>query len=430
MQTLSLKKLSDIDMGKMNRTFWSCTLALLMIACGDNDEPNPEPVPTPSSEMTVISYFVANASNIEDDIWTNISAMYDGLSLMDKSATLLIYWDGSGSYGSWGYPVILRYTTDGHGNVNGREPLLEDATVEEVIGLAEVVKEYPSQLSTDKSVMSQVLKDLISLSPTDKVGLIAASHGSSWLNTIYMSRSARSFGQDGKGTDNTMIIKDMADAMKSTGKHFDFLLFDACCMGTIEVCYDLRDAVDYQIASVMEVPAYGFPYENSLHYLYEGNLDGYKKICQAYIDFYKEQSSNAWGTIALIDSKEMQSLTDVVKQEIIEHKDLLADYDVNVLQEYGRQGGPDIAYDLEQFIKNLNGNLNPENFKAQLDKTILYKGCLEKAKPSSYSVDADNFCGLGIYIPIPSRSKWNDYFKTIDWYTASGWNEVTFSWDF
>lgn len=415
----------------MNRLFICCTLAFLLIACGNNDEPNP-PVPelVESSNMTVMGYFVADASNIEDDIWTNISAMYDGLSLMKKSATLLIYWDGSGSYGSWDYPVVLRYTTDGHGNVNGHEPLPEDATVEEVIELAEVVKKYPSQLSTDKDVMSKVLKDLIDLSPTEQVGLIAASHGSSWLNTIYMSRSARSFGQDGKGTDNTMIIKDMADAMKSTGKHFDFLLFDACCMGTIEVCYDLRDAVDYQIASVMEVPAYGFPYENSLHYLYEGNLDGYKKICQAYIDFYSEQTSNAWGTIAIVNSKEIQALTDIVKQEIIEHKDLLANYDVNVLQEYGRQGGPDIAYDLEQFIKTLNENNNPSSFKTQLDKTILYKGCLTEAHPSSYAVDADNFCGLGIYIPIPSRSKWNDYFKTIDWYMASGWNEVTFSWIF
>lgn len=415
----------------MNRLFICCTLAFLLIACGNNDEPNP-PVPEPveSSNMTVMGYFVADASNIEDDIWTNISAMYDGLSLMKKSATLLIYWDGSGSYGSWDYPVVLRYTTDGHGNVNGHEPLPEDATVEEVIELAEVVKKYPSQLSTDKDVMSKVLKDLIDLSPTEQIGLIAASHGSSWLNTIYMSRSARSFGQDGKGTDNTMIIKDMADAMKSTGKHFDFLLFDACCMGTIEVCYDLRDAVDYQIASVMEVPAYGFPYENSLHYLYEGNLDGYKKICQAYIDFYSEQTSNAWGTIAIVNSKEIQALTDIIKQEIIEHKDLLANYDVNVLQEYGRQGGPDIAYDLEQFIKTLNENNNPSSFKTQLDKTILYKGCLTEAHPSSYAVDADNFCGLGIYIPIPSRSKWNDYFKTIDWYMASGWNEVTFSWIF
>ena len=413
----------------MNKLFIWLALVFLMFACANNDEPIPEK-PIEPSEMTVLSYFVADANYIEDDIWRNVAAMYDGLSLMEKSATLLVYWDGSGSYGNWDYPVILRFNTDGRGNVNGRKPLPQDATVEEVVALAEVVKEYPYQLSTDKQVMSHVLKDLISLSPTQRVGLIAASHASSWLDTIFMSRSARSFGQDGKGTDNTILIKDMAEAMKSTGKQFDFLLFDACYMANIEVCYELRDVVDYQIASVMEVPAYGFPYEVSLHHLYNGNVDGYKKICQAYIDFYNEQNSNAWGTIAVIDSKEIQKLTDIIKQEIVEHKELLADYDVSVLQEFGRDGGQNIAYDLEQFVKNINGDNSPSGFKTQIDKTILYKGCLEKAKPSNYSVDPSNFCGLGIYIPIASRSKWNNYFKTIDWYTVSGWNEVTFSWNF
>jgi hypothetical protein len=37
---------------------------------------------------------------------------------------------------------------------------------------------------------------------------------------------------------------------------------------------------------------------------------------------------------------------------------------------------------------------------------------------------------LGIYIPVSARPKWNTYFKTLDWFTASGWNEVTFSWEF
>jgi len=37
---------------------------------------------------------------------------------------------------------------------------------------------------------------------------------------------------------------------------------------------------------------------------------------------------------------------------------------------------------------------------------------------------------LGIYVPVEARPKWNTYFKTLDWYTAAGWSEVDFSWDF
>jgi hypothetical protein len=226
----------------------------------------------------------------------------------------------------------------------------------------------------------------------------------------------------------------MADAMKATGKKFDFLLFDACFMGTAEVCYDLRDVADYQIVSVMEVPAYGFPYESSLDYLYEGTVDGYKKICQAYIDFYQERYENgdyAWGTIALVDSKEMEGLADATRAEIVEHKDVLGnDFDESDIQEYGKQGGRGIAYDLGQLMAVLNNGTMPNAFADQLNKTVLYKSCLEIANPSSHKVDAANYCGLGVYIPIRYNDNWNDFFKTISWYTVAGWNEVTFSWDF
>lgn len=423
----------------MKKFFLLLALPFLAFACDDEDVPQPRP----KADMTVMAYLVADASGIEDDIWTNIAAMYDGLATMDKSATLLVYWDGSGSYGEWSNPVVLRYETDGRGNINGQKQLLEDATVDEVVVLGEVVKEYPSQLSTDKNVMTQVLKDMIGLSSTSKIGLVAASHGSAWTNSIYMSRSlSRSFGQDGKGTDNTMLIEDMADAMKATGKKFDFLLFDACFMGTAEVCYDLRDAANYQIASVMEVPAYGFPYENSLGYLYEGTVDGYKKICQAYIDFYKERYDSgyqAWGTIALIDSKEMESLAASVKNVFADENMKKAEIDryfnASEIQEYGRDGGYGIAFDMKGLMMRMEEPLmeNAEKldaFKAQLEKTVLYKTSLDIANPSRYSVDAEEFCGLGMYFPMYSKEEWNEFFKTIDWYTAAGWNEVTFSWDF
>jgi hypothetical protein len=225
----------------------------------------------------------------------------------------------------------------------------------------------------------------------------------------------------------------MVSALMSSGRKFEFVLFDACFMGTAEISYAFRNVADYQIASVMEVPAYGFPYDVFMKHLYEGSVEGYQKVCDAYTQFYAERYKSgmqAWATISLVDSKEVQSLTGLIKQEITTHKNALADYDISVLQEYGRQGGPDIAYDLEHFVKDLNGGTVPSAFKAQLDKTVIYKGSLDKARPSNYSVDPSNYCGMGIYIPIESRSKWNTYFQTIDWFTASGWNTVDFSWNF
>ena len=410
-------------------------LVLLFSACGgDNDDPV-QPRPEPEVEkapLTILAYLVAN-NNLDDELLVNIGAMYDGLSDLDVAATLLVYWDGKTSIGNNGANhLILRYETDGKGNINGLPPLEESASMDEVLEVAEIVKEYPSQLSTDKGVMARVLQDMVKMSPTEKVGLITGSHGSAWLNSIYTS--GRSFGQDGSGTDNTILIPDFAAAMEATGKKFDFLLFDACYMATAEVCYSFKEVADYQIASVMEVPAYGFPYDLFMKHLFKGTVDGYTQVCQQYVDYYKylyeETTHQSWATVSLIASEGMDAMVAQLNAQIVEHKDILAKFDTSGLQEYGKSNGKYIAYDMEQFVKQLNEGEVPAAFKTQLDNTILYKGCLEEAYPASHSVDADNYCGLGIYIPVSARPKWNAWFKEMDWFVISGWNEVEFTWGF
>lgn len=385
---------------------------------------------TSTTPLTVLAYMVAN-NDLDDDLYENLFAMYQGLQLLDKPATLLVYWDGKTSFGENNAThAILRFETDGNGNINGLPALNEGYDLEVIMTIAEVVKEYPVQSSVTKNVMSTVLTDMLTFAPTDRYGLIFGSHASAWTNSIY----TRSFGLDGQQTDNTILLPYMVEAIRSTGVHFDYILFDACYMGTIEVCYDFKDVADYLIASVMEVPAYGFPYGTELMpALFEGIETSYKKICQEYIDYYIDvysQKHSAWGTVVLIDNKEVNSLVSSLKNEITTHKDKLADYKVSTLQDYGKSSAPDIAYDLRQFVKELNDGNIPTDFDEKLNKAVLYKGCLTEARPANYAVDVENYCGLGIYIPVSSRTDWNDYFKTIDWFSASGWNEVTFAWNF
>ena len=410
-------------------------LSFLFVFISCTDETNEIPEPTPnSSDITILAYLVAN-NNLDGMLLDNIVSMYDGLAEMKQPATLLVYWDGKTQFGENKQThLILRYETDGKGKINGNKALTTSNTSKEILTEAEIVKEYPTQLSTSKQVMSSVLKDMVALSSTEKLGLIFGSHGSSWLNTIFTSRS---FGQDGSGSDNTILLTEMTEAISSVNKKFEFILWDACYMGSVEVCHEFKDICKYQIVSAMEVPAYGFPYSTFMNYLYQGTVDAYKLVCQEYIDYYKyiveNGSGSAWGTVALIDSKEVGTLTQEIKNEITLHKADLSDYDPNVLQEYGRNGGPYISYDLGHFIKDLNDGVIPTSFDAQLQKTIIYKDCLETARSGGfgdYSVDVENYSGLGIYIPTSKRPKWNQYFKTLDWYHVSGWNEVTFSWNF
>lgn len=407
---------------------------ILLTACGGSDDPVTPPA-QPEAPVTVWAYLVAD-TNIKSDLRNNIKNMYEGLSEMDKQATLLVYWDG-GSSDAYidASPCILRYTTDGYGNINGTAARDSSYSISIIAKAGEIVKEYDSQLSTDKDIMTSVLKDLYSFSPTQQIVMVAGSHGSAWTNSIFTQ--TRSFGQDGGGTDNTITTNDMAEAIKNAGVHLDMLLFDACLMGTIEVCYDFRYVTNYMIVSPIEAPAPGFPFKDIMKYIYEGTKEGYVNICNADINHYRNRTDGYdWSAISLIDCKQIDSLTDLIKKEITEHKEFISNYTpINELQQYGvNEGNKDlnhnfyyVSFDLIQFMNVLNTNSIPFDLSAQFSKTVIFADCLEGSL--YYPLEKSKYCGLGMYIPVKERIKWNNYFKTIDWYKAAGWNEVTFSWE-
>ena len=426
----------------MKRLLFLLCTTILFSACGNKDE-EPKQPEKPQAPVTVWAYFVAD-TNIKSDIRNNIKTMYEGLSKMEQQATMLVYWDGgsSESYINYdevakkSYPCILRYTTDGYGNINGTAARDSSYSIRIIAEAGEVVKEYDSQLSTDKNVMTSVLKDMSNFSPTRQIAMVAGSHGSAWTNSIFTQ--TRSFGQDGSGTNNTITTDDMAEAIQNAGIHLDLLLFDACLMGTIEVCYDFRNVTNYMIVSPIEAPAPGFPFKDLMNDIYQGTRDSYRNVCVTGINHYMNRTDGYdWSAISLIDCKQIENLTSLIKKEITEHKDFISSYNpINKLQQYGVNEGVTslernfyyVSFDIMQFMDTLNNNSIPNDLSAQYSKTVLYADCLENS--INYPVVKANYCGLGMYIPVKERPKWNTYFKTIDWYKAAGWNEVTFSWDF
>ena len=65
-----------------------------------------------------------------------------------------------------------------------------------------------------------------------------------------------------------MDISELAAAIDGSGVRFDYLLFDACFMSSVEALYDLRRAADYIVASPCEVMAHGFPYDTVIPSLF------------------------------------------------------------------------------------------------------------------------------------------------------------------
>ena len=91
--------------------------------------------------------------------------------------------------------------------------------------------------------MKQVLNDIIQMYPAQEYRLILWSHGTSWLPA---GSSLRSFGED---SGKQMNIPDLAENLPIK---FDFILFDACLMGSVEVVYELKEKANFIISSSTE----------------------------------------------------------------------------------------------------------------------------------------------------------------------------------
>ena len=289
-----------------------------------------------------------------------------------------------------------------------------------------IVKGVKDGIEKSSKVLMPVLfiliGDMMSAYPSESYGIIFGSHGSGWLPTI---TGTRSIGQDGgRYSSDTALIPELAEVLRTVNpQKFDFVLFDACMMGCAEVYYELKDAARYCIASVLDIPAAGFPYASVMPYLYENAIKDYLgPICKDYIDYY---NYNGWGTISAVDCNQMEGLAEAVRSVILSNQDSLKNVDTADLQQYGKGSSnfKGYAYDMLQFIEKLCGGMAPDDFTQQLKKTVVYTGYTHDPTSSLYRIDGDNYSGMGMYIPnsftTPKYLLWNNYFKSsIAWYHA------------
>jgi len=364
--------------------------------------------------------------------------MYTALGNMKESCTLLVFYRPYTGDTPLSNPTLMSFYTDGRGNVNNQPVLSGDNLTFEAVCQIAQKKEYTmnSQIATDPAVMKEVFTDMQIVAPSDSYGLILGSHASGWMKGN--SVQSKAFGDDdGYNID----IPDLAGVLKNSfSEKLDFVLFDACMMGTAEVGYELKEVTSYCIASVMETPALGFPYKQVFSYLYSENID-YSAVCHEFISFNKV--NNAWGTCAVMNCSQMENLANAVKAKLSEWKDALSSVSMQNVQQYGVGSYRYFSYDVLDFFRELGGksgvaeiDLNEAIASVQnaLNETVIAKECIPNPSNSSFRVDEARFCGIGMYIPkevndyVPdniSWNNWNDYYKqSISWYHAAGWDDL------
>lgn len=415
---------------------WLYTLLVIVLAACSNEIP--EQQPAKRSGRTVLAYLISNnaGTSLDKDLRNNVIDMYTALGNMKESCTLLVFYRPYAEDTPLSKPTLMSFYADGRGNINNVAALTgAELTFDAVCYRIAQKKEYTmnSQIATDPAVMEEVFTDMQKIAPSDSYGLILGSHATGWMKGT--SVPTKAFGDD---NGYSIDIPDLADVLKkSFSEKLDFVLFDACMMGNAEVGYELKDVTSHCIASVMETPVYGFPYNQILPYLYSENVD-YSAVCHEFVSFNK--TKDVWGTCAVMDCSQMENLASAVKAKLSEWEDALSSVSMQNVQQYGVNSYKYFSYDVLDFFRELGGksgvaetDLNEAiaSIQTVLNEAVIAKECIPNPSNSSFRVDEARFCGIGMYIPkeynpyVANKTAWNDYYEqSISWYHTAGWADL------
>lgn len=393
-----------------------CLVAVL-VGCSKEDEEGPvKPQPREQVGRTVLVYIVGDAGDprneLSDLFETNFADMKEGMREVDYSKCNLV--------------VYSELVDD--------VPHLVSLKKKDNKVIVDTLFTYAEQNPLAKDVMSAVISQTISYFPADSYGMVFLSHSSSWVPASNDANS-RSIGYYRK---TQMNITDFRDVLLNAfPEPLKFLLFDSCNMQSVEVAYELRNCVEYFIGSPTEIPGPGAPYKMVVPELFT-ETDLAVNIASAYYDYYdklytgeRPTSNENWtGGVAasVINSAALENLAMATKAVIHKYVQNVSELrrDGILLYDFSSSRA---NYDFNDFIQNLTGGEDNSDYRLwrqAFDEAVIYR----KTTLMNYSgilwrmFSMKNSEGLSTYIPEASDSKMNDFFRTLQWYSAAGWDET------
>lgn len=312
-----------------------------------------------------------------------------------------------------------------------------------------------TSISASAEHMNEVLTYVKDEFPAKAYGMIVSSHATGYLPSGYYSSSdkyengllpislmslssaqtpvpyvepeydadyppVKSIGQtlvsEGNGTMSyEMDIKDFADAIPM---HMDYILFDACLMGGIEVAYELKDVCDVIAFSQAEVLAEGLNYSTLGTHLLDKEEPLILEVCKDYFTQYDNQSGvMRSATISLVDCRKLEGLASLCRNLFGTYRDSVSSLDHSKVQRFYRSSYH-WFYDLESILTNAGiSEFELEQLYDELEECVIYKA----ATPSfmnSFAIDV--FSGFSMFLPSHGGNYLKTYYRTLEWNKATG----------
>ncbi len=411
-------------------------------------------------EHTLVMYLNAN-NNLAAHIVNNAYDAEKGMMGAMPSTRLVIYLDRSNS------TTLYEVSYLQYGSAN-------------YVKHARVLKEYPEQTSTTPEVMNAVFEDIKRLVPSKSYGLVHAGHGSGWFpepnsGTAYNNQKnkplgptnapsasltvgdeydfgfltaeeplTRAMGYDGS-TNNFTSTDEFVEGISPI--KFDYIIFDACFMASVEFLYELRGVTDYVIASPVEVMGPGFPYEEVVPLLMAPK-HSLRAVCEKIMEVYRTDrsfSGTESAAVSLIDCSKLEALTESVSavwRKVATQKPasesevvgvIAANVDEKKVQVLDRMK-PAGFYDLKDLVEQLAGEgsgAEVEAFRTALNEAVVFADNTDEITSLGYSDDGISYgyaaitpkegaesvrlCGLNCYLPRATAP------VTMGWYFQTEW---------
>ena len=357
------------------------------------------------SKRAVFVYMIAD-NDLDFYATANINEMETFMAQNPEAGSVYVYIDRAKNRKT-AHPILYQITADTSAKINSK-----------------IIKVYPENNSTNEKVLAEALSQVQTICAINNEflrGLVLWSHGSAWLPESVSLASQRATAVKSFGLDQTMANNENHNAEMDIRKlaiilnnyHFDFILFDACFMASIEVFYELRNTTDYIIASPTEVLATGFPYKDILTDMLSATVN-YEKIAQKYVAFFQQKKgvlqSASVVTVKTAELPQFATLfkyyLNTISREITDQKWL----------QYS-QDEVDYLFDLGQVADYLQKEQTNKKLTEQLGRLIT------NYHHTSYffgKIPLQKSSGISIYIPQSATLQNDEYefYKTLSWTNA------------
>ncbi len=299
-----------------------------------------------------------------------------------------------------------------------------------------LIRDYGNVDCTDPRIMAEAINDIKQDAPARHYAISIGAHGWGWLtSSLGSDRRQRSLNGSGLkwlydkttapcdeystrniGTDGSrwMDISGIKEGLRDI--HFDFMMLDACFMGSVEALYELRGTADCIMASPCEIMASGFPYEKVVQTMFASWGD-WNSIADCFVDYYAAQPSLGSAYISVIKTSELDALAgrfSKVARQASEPDD------TEEIQHY-EQLESHIFYDLEDYVRSMNCTdaIALEEFHRQLARTVQHVRHTGKIWSNIYShgewITLERACGLSSYIPRQTYPVFRQAYMETEW---------------